>query len=241
MIKATSSLLVALLLSATLGRAQGVRVGTPGPPDPSAVLDVSADPSAPKGFLPPRLTQAQRNLVSAPTPGLFIYQTDATPGYYYYNGTAWSLLGTTGPAGATGPQGVVKVGSFGGIVNNTSASTAFSFVGPTTSVTITSSTQKLVASAAAPLGLSAGGPSNVTMDMCYQPAAGGPLTNFVGFNYSVCRVTTTRTLYTVSSTVTGLRPGTYNVGFGVSTGSSSLVTVTLDNNDYMNGWVMLVN
>lgn len=59
--------------------------------DASAMLDVK---STDQGFLPPRMTQAQRDGISSPAAGLLIYQTDETPGYYYYTGTDW--IGITG-------------------------------------------------------------------------------------------------------------------------------------------------
>jgi len=52
----------------------------------SAMLDAK---STDKGFLPPRMTKVERDLISSPAAGLFIYQTDEAPGYYYYNGTDW--------------------------------------------------------------------------------------------------------------------------------------------------------
>lgn len=52
----------------------------------SAMLDAK---STEKGFLPPRMTKAQRDAINSPATGLFVYQTDETPGYYYYNGTDW--------------------------------------------------------------------------------------------------------------------------------------------------------
>ncbi|HEY4324235.1 MAG TPA: hypothetical protein VGN20_09620 [Mucilaginibacter sp.] len=57
----------------------------------SSVLDVN---SVLKGFLVPRMIQAQRIAISTPADGLLVYQTDATKGFYYYNGTsaAWTLL-----------------------------------------------------------------------------------------------------------------------------------------------------
>ncbi|OFX22654.1 MAG: hypothetical protein A2033_10645 [Bacteroidetes bacterium GWA2_31_9] len=53
--------------------------------DPSAMLDVK---SVNKGVLLPRLTTAQRNLVSNPATGLLVFDTDEN-NYYFYNGTAW--------------------------------------------------------------------------------------------------------------------------------------------------------
>jgi hypothetical protein len=60
-------------------------------PNASAQLDIT---STTKGFLAPRMTQSERNLisVSVSTKGLLIYQTDNTPGFYYYDGTAWNAL-----------------------------------------------------------------------------------------------------------------------------------------------------
>ena len=63
----------------------GVRIAaTTGAADPSAMLDVVATG---KGFLVPRMTQANRP--TSPTTGLLIYQTDGTAGFYNWNGTAW--------------------------------------------------------------------------------------------------------------------------------------------------------
>jgi len=62
-------------------------------PNNSAMLDVK---SSSKGFLPPRMTQADRNAIASPATGLMIFQTDNTPGYYNYNGTAWVALISAG-------------------------------------------------------------------------------------------------------------------------------------------------
>lgn len=62
----------------------------------SAWLDVGGlSSSAPyKGFLVPRMTDIGRLSISTPATGLLIYQTNATPGFYYYNGTSWIPLAT---------------------------------------------------------------------------------------------------------------------------------------------------
>jgi hypothetical protein len=52
----------------------------------SAVLQAD---STSKGFLPPRMTKAQRNAISSPATGLVVYQTDNTSGLRAYNGTHW--------------------------------------------------------------------------------------------------------------------------------------------------------
>jgi hypothetical protein len=61
----------------------------------STTLDASSQVqinSTTKGFLPPRMTEAQKNAISSPAEGLMIYQTDGTKGWYGYNGTAWVIL-----------------------------------------------------------------------------------------------------------------------------------------------------
>ena len=55
-------------------------------PDGSAMLDIK---STDKGFLPPRMTESQRDGISNPAVGLLVYQSDGTQGYYYYNGINW--------------------------------------------------------------------------------------------------------------------------------------------------------
>lgn len=62
-------------------------------PDNSAILDVK---STDKGALFPRMTEAQRDAIGTPATGLLIYQTDNTPGFYYYNGSMWVALGGGG-------------------------------------------------------------------------------------------------------------------------------------------------
>jgi hypothetical protein len=48
--------------------------------------------STTKGFLPPRMTAAQRAAIASPATGLMVYQTDGTEGVYVYSGGAWKSL-----------------------------------------------------------------------------------------------------------------------------------------------------
>lgn len=60
------------------------RVGIgPGTPESSAILDAS---STTKGFLPPRLTETQRDAISSPAEGLMIYNTSTGCPNYYSDG-----------------------------------------------------------------------------------------------------------------------------------------------------------
>jgi len=66
-----------------------VGIGTTSP-DPSSVLDIT---STSGGLLVPRMTVTQRANIATPIQeGLLIYQTDNTPGFYYYNGSSWSVI-----------------------------------------------------------------------------------------------------------------------------------------------------
>ncbi len=85
-----------VLCQVTFGQ---VGIGT-NSPNNSAQLDITASN---KGFLPPRISLSGRNdasSISSPASGLLIYNTattgtnsnKVTPGYYYYNGSAWERL-----------------------------------------------------------------------------------------------------------------------------------------------------
>lgn len=70
-------------------------------PNASAQLDVT---STTKGFLPPRMTLAQRNAIVSPAAGLVIYNT-TSKGFECYNGTSW--YGTVHYVGESYGGGIV--------------------------------------------------------------------------------------------------------------------------------------
>lgn len=83
----TLSILALSLLTGFTATAQvGINTTTP---DLSAALDVV---STNRGMLVPRLTLSQRSDIINPANGLLIYQTDSTPGFYYYNSSTWQPL-----------------------------------------------------------------------------------------------------------------------------------------------------
>jgi len=99
----------------------------------SSVLDVK---SVLKGFLAPRMTQAQRTAIASPADGLLVYQTDATKGFYYYNGTttAWVLL-------------TASAGTNWSLAGNSGTNSSSSFLGTTDNVSFkarTNNTQRLL-------------------------------------------------------------------------------------------------
>src|SRR5258706_10612708 len=76
-------------------------------PNASSLLDIT---STTKGILIPRMTLTQRNAIVSPVTGLMIYQTNSTPGFYYYSGSAWVAVSAKGVnkslSNLTSPTGV---------------------------------------------------------------------------------------------------------------------------------------
>jgi hypothetical protein len=96
--------LLAALFVSVVSHAQ-VAVGTStATMNASAQLEVTSNT---KGFLPPRMTESQRNAISSPAQGLMVYCTDCgTNGQaQVFNGTAWTnIIGTSALApGVTVP------------------------------------------------------------------------------------------------------------------------------------------
>lgn len=90
-----------LLLLCVITVTAQVGIGTNTPDASSALHVVSTD----SGVLIPRMTQAQKNAITSPATGLLIYQTNTTPGFYYYNGTAWVSFGAGNGWALTGNTG----------------------------------------------------------------------------------------------------------------------------------------
>jgi trimeric autotransporter adhesin len=146
----TKRVLIIFLLSLPTFVFSQVGIGT-NSPAASAQLDVS---STTKGFLPPRMTSAQRSAIGSPTAGLMVYQTDATAGLYFYTGSAWIYIinATTNilPV-ANGGTGVTTSTGTGNVVLSTSPSLTTPSIGSGgfTLAGSTSGTTNVVTSAAA--------------------------------------------------------------------------------------------
>lgn len=68
-----------------------IGIGTSSP-NTSAALDITSNT---KGFLPPRMTAAQRTAISSPAEGLLVFQTNETTGLWFYSGGKWNIVPTT--------------------------------------------------------------------------------------------------------------------------------------------------
>ena len=117
-----NTLALATLFFASAANAQ-VGVGVPAENiHPTAELEVK---STTKGFLPPRMTNVERNAIISPATGLLIYQTDAVAnnpaGLYYFDGLLWKngigAQGEVGPKGDKGDKG--ETGAAGSMPSGT--------------------------------------------------------------------------------------------------------------------------
>lgn len=95
------SIFLVAFLSFQTGIAQSIGIGTASP-HPSAGLEIK---STNQGILVPRLTAVQRSTINNPATGLLVFQTDGTPGFYYYAGGGWINLTNGVPVNAEGMAG----------------------------------------------------------------------------------------------------------------------------------------
>jgi len=142
-------LLNVLLIASFVEAQTGIGTTTP---NASAKLDVF---STTKGFLPPRMTNAQRTAISSPAEGLMVYQTDGTSGLYYYNGSAWIYIinSTTNVVSVVnGGTGTTTATGTGSVVLNTSPSLITPALGTPSSATLTNASGLPIASGVSGLG-----------------------------------------------------------------------------------------
>ena len=109
-----------------------VGIGTTNP-DSSSILDLT---STTQGLLTPRMTETERNEITSPATGLFIYQIDSTEGFYYYDGASWTPFGGSTFGASDSDWTIVgndmynmNTGNMG--VGNTAPSTKFHVTGTT--------------------------------------------------------------------------------------------------------------
>jgi len=95
----------------------GVAINTTGAAaNNSAMLDIT---STTAGLLIPRMISSERTTIPSPATGLLVYQTDGLTGFYYYNGSAWTLLSNSAST-VTGVTASLPLSSSGGVTPNIS-------------------------------------------------------------------------------------------------------------------------
>ena len=115
-----------------------VGIGTSNP-DNSAMLDVT---STTKGFLAPRVTSVQRNLIPSPATGLLVYDKDSTC-FFYYTGLAWKSLKNSTQTSYTAGTGITISGASISAQNTTAQWNANKLNGKSISSTTPTSGQVL--------------------------------------------------------------------------------------------------
>jgi len=91
-VKVTRFLLLLLLTHTLNGQNVVISDQATATADPSAILDVQSND---KGFLVPRLTTAERTVISNAVLGLLVFDTD-TKSFWFRNSTNWTELATAG-------------------------------------------------------------------------------------------------------------------------------------------------
>jgi hypothetical protein len=124
--------LVILFLLITFYAEAQTGIGTT-TPNASAKLDVS---SSTQGFMPPRVALTASNVFSpiigtaASAAGLIVYNTNTagtapnnvTPGYYFWNGSAWiNMIGSTTSSTITGNGTTSTIANFSSVINEQTA------------------------------------------------------------------------------------------------------------------------
>lgn len=134
--------------------------------------------------------------------------------------------GPQGVAGPQGPQGVVSAGFVSGLC--AAIATTNAFISPTVTVTITSG-QKVLVSSNCALGAGATAANGLNIYIGYRSTvSGSPVTTFGGGTLGLTSPANSRQIYGLSAVLSGLAPGTYEVGLvGRSTAPSNWI-----NNDW---------
>jgi len=111
------------LLSSSLIAQVGIGTLTP---DASSQLDIT---SSGKGLLIPRMDASTRGAIVSPATGLLVYQTDAPAGFYYYDGSAWNMIGTTTLTGFSASTSLSSISASTTFTNYSTAAPFYSSAG----------------------------------------------------------------------------------------------------------------
>ena len=162
-------------------------------------------------------------------------EMDITGGSTYINMGNERLMSVPFALYAAGA--VTEIQNIGGPVGTLPGGSAnYVFTNSTTAITLNKA-KKVTGVATAMLGLSAGTPAQyIDYGLCYQLVGNPTIYNFAATIYTTAQVTTTLHPYAASYSIS-LSAGTYYIGFGIRNGGPA----ALNNNDYVNGWIMITD
>ena len=210
-------------------------------PDASAALDVTATD---KGLLIPRVALA--SAIASPAAGLMVHQTSAPVGFYYYNGTAWTLIGPADNLGNhTATQNLAMGSNSITGANNITATGTATLGGNTYPTTTGTNGQVLQTNGAGQLswGSSSGGGASLQLSVTHTTAVttsiGSSLTlpdilNFESANASPAALTggntwTGTNKFTVGSTGAGLYFIDIQIISGAAVGTIAIPMIDMNN------------
>ena len=187
--------------------------GPQGPPGPAGATGAQG-PQGPIGATGPQGPQGPIGATGAQGPQGPVGATGAQGPQGPVGATG--AQGPQGPIGATGPQGPSGIvsndyadGAVGTLIDSPSA---YVFLGPTLSVTVAAGNTIHVTGTAVLGSTVAAGAQMARLSACHQPSVGGALTDGDA-DWSLIRVPQNARLpMTVTQRISGLGPGTYNVG-----------------------------
>ena len=78
-----------MTIGGAVAASSSLAVGTNSTAVASAQMEIV---STTRGFLPPRMTSAQRTAIASPATGLIVYQTDGVEGLYVKKAAAWAMI-----------------------------------------------------------------------------------------------------------------------------------------------------
>ena len=154
------------------------------------------------------------------------------------------FTGAAGPAGQTGPQGpsgVVGVHTTSGSIASIpfGGGAPWIFAGPTVTLSVTAG-QRVTGSAVAVIGHASAQPQQVAFALCYSQTAAGSvlLPFFTAFLDGTVPAAPNKAALPATASLVISSTGTYRFGFCIKNRST---TVSLDSNDFANGWFMVTN